>query len=363
MNYGNGGLMAGMKRASLIAEKLKEKVNSGGQYELVDSEENFVLKRARLLISDYQKARTLKEMVLEEYAGSCIEEIIGSSPVANEYGEVIHREESIEMTFPHKTCKENILSDLKLIHGIGPVRERRLKAKGYNTIMDLNKHKTWGAQASSLMDAYESNPQRIMQKISQMKSASDPLALDLSDFFNEEDFAVLDIETMGMSNQPIILLGIALPLQNQARITIHQFLLKDIDQELAALQAFFEKLSERKILLTFNGKSFDVPYIERRLTFYGLQRRINLIHFDLLHFSRRAWGRQLLNCSLTNIEREVLGVNRVIDIPSALVPEFYQTYREKNNPGPLIPILEHNKQDLLSLLELFGKVSGELPRE
>ncbi|MHA1146538.1 MAG: ribonuclease H-like domain-containing protein, partial [Candidatus Helarchaeota archaeon] len=78
--------------------------------------------------------------------------------------------------------------------------------------------------------------------------------------------------------------------------------------------------------------------------------------FDLLHFSRRAWKDMLPNCKLSTLETCLLGLEREIDLPSALVPEFYETYSKEQNPGPLVPIVEHNKQDLISLVCIFSKL-------
>lgn len=83
-------------------------------------------------------------------------------------------------------------------------------------------------------------------------------------------------------------------------------------------------------------------------------------HLDLLHFSRRFWGQKLPNCRLNTIERHLFGMEREDDVPSALVPDFYLTYRKKNNIGPLIPIIEHNRQDIITLARILSKLYGKL---
>ena len=76
-------------------------------------------------------------------------------------------------------------------------------------------------------------------------------------------------------------------------------------------------------------------------------------HFDVLHFSRRRWKDQLPSLRLSNLEREILGVSRDNDVPGQMVPEFYETYLRSGNPGPLVPIVRHNGQDVISLARLF----------
>ena len=59
------------------------------------------------------------------------------------------------------------------------------------------------------------------------------------------------------------------------------------------------------------------------------------------------------------MERCFLGIQREDDVPSALVPEFYESYMRTGNPGPLVPIVEHNRCDLLTLASLFSKLHEE----
>jgi hypothetical protein len=185
---------------------------------------------------------------------------------------------------------------------------------------------------------------------------SHPLVHYLAGFCRDEDFAIVDIETLGLFGRPIILLGVAFP--RKGKISTHQYLLRDISDEVGALWAFISTLRADQSFITFNGRSFDIPYIQQRLAYYGMDASLNHPHFDLLHFTRRALRSKLENCRLETVE-QYLGLQREINIPSALVPHFYQTYLRTQNIGPLVPILEHNKQDLLTLAHLFSKLYEE----
>jgi uncharacterized protein YprB with RNaseH-like and TPR domain len=137
-------------------------------------------------------------------------------------------------------------------------------------------------------------------------------------------------------------------------LSVHQYLLRDIAEEQAALMATLSHLSaKRPALVTFNGKSFDIPYVSDRLAYYGMESLANIPHFDVLHFSRRRWKDQLPSLRLTALEKEVLGICRDDDIPGQMVPEFYESYQKTGNCGPLVPIIEHNRQDVVSLALLF----------
>jgi uncharacterized protein YprB with RNaseH-like and TPR domain len=178
----------------------------------------------------------------------------------------------------------------------------------------------------------------------------------LAGFCRDEDFAIIDIETLGLSERPIILMGIAKPTENS--ICASQFLLRDIPDEPSAIWALISKLEEESSLITFNGKSFDIPYIKQRLAYYGMDAPLSNPHFDVLHFTRRAFGKKLVNCRLETVEK-YLNIERGINIPGALVPHFYDTYLRTRNVGPLVAIVEHNKQDLLTLGKLFSRLYEE----
>ncbi len=341
-----------------LAKNLKDKV--GNEKEIVEEEEELSIKSSRTLGSKFKKAKKLKKQLLKRYNNTEIEKATDCSLFENEHGEFFYKREDIDSTLSCPKCdKKEFLTDLKLVHGIGPSRERKLKKRGFQTIEDLTRHDKWRSRAEETLKKL--NDEELNQGfdlISKWKSSSNPMALKYSGFYKKEDFAILDIETMGLTAQPVILIGLGLPKKEETEF--HQILLKDIDQELAALKSFYQKIKDKRAVLTFNGKSFDIPFLERRFNYYGENKSLEHAHFDLYHFSKRVWSNRLPNYKLSTIEREVIGIERKTDIPSSLVPEFYKTYREEKNPGPLIPILEHNRQDILSLSSILEELKEEM---
>lgn len=83
---------------------------------------------------------------------------------------------------------------------------------------------------------------------------------------------------------------------------------------------------------------------------------INKHHLDLLHFSRRAWKAKMPNCQLQTIEKHLFNFEREDDVPSSMVPSFYKTYNETGNIGPLIPIVEHNREDVVTLARILSSL-------
>ena len=170
---------------------------------------------------------------------------------------------------------------------------------------------------------------------------------NLAGFCKNENLAIIDIETLGLSfENPIILLGIANIRKN--RTCIHQFLLRDISDELGAIWSFLSHVENGSTLMTYNGRRFDIPYIKQRLSYHGKEASLNNHHFDILHFTWRALGKKLPNCRLGTVEK-YFGLQRRTNIPGALAPHFYYTYLKTRNVGPLVAIVKHNKQDLINL--------------
>lgn len=166
---------------------------------------------------------------------------------------------------------------------------------------------------------------------------------------------ILDIETLGFRSVPIILIGLARIQDNN--ILIDQYLPRNTKEEPAILMALINLLRESDTIITFNGGRFDIPFIEDRLSYHKIEETLyNKIHYDALPMSRSAWKSKLPNCKLGTLEKHILGIEREDDVPSRSVPDFYRTYARQNNVGPLVPIVEHNKQDLITLAKIFSKL-------
>ena len=106
-------------------------------------------------------------------------------------------------------------------------------------------------------------------------------------------------------------------------------------------------------LVTFNGKSFDVPMTEARFAFHRMTSPLDgLDHVDLLHPARRVWPAN--ETRLTGLEQTVLGVRRRGDVPGEEIPARYVAFLRGGDPRLVSPVLEHNRLDLVSLGLLTG---------
>ncbi len=347
---------------SRIGKRWRESIDTVKEYEIREDEQTIVREfvPSFLFNLEYQRAQELKQRLMDKYQGVSLEEAIQGERLKTEEGSCYHIEnqEKIEINMINSDkAKEKILSNLKLIYGIGGAREYFLKKEGYRTIEDLRQHPRFGPEGSRFVQAINGDRRGVIDWIGRWFSRSHPLMLSASGLWKKEDFIILDIETMGFFSRPIILLGIAQVSANH--ISTHQYFLQSIKEEVAALRGFLSHINKGNVFLTFNGRTFDIPYIEERLAYYRMKGSLGNTHFDLLHFSRRAWSKDLPNCRLTTLEKYLFGTEREDDVPSALVPEFYETYLRSKNIGPLIPIIEHNQRDLITLANIFSRLHEE----
>ncbi len=176
-------------------------------------------------------------------------------------------------------------------------------------------------------------------------------------------FIFLDTETTGLSGGTgtiPFMIGAARFIGDQ--FVLEQFFLRNPAEEKAQLAALSEFVDGGKAIVSYNGKSFDLPIINTR---YILNRLSNpfdeMDHIDLLHITRRVWKRRLKQCNLGNIEKEILEFYRNNeDIPGYLVPEFYRNYILDGDASQIAGIFYHNEIDVVSLSALFTTLAAIL---
>ena len=307
--------------------------------------------------SDYAQALTLKRALIEKHDGKSLEEVTPGTELVTERGTCyrVETEERVSIhTIPQKQAKESLLADFKLLHGVRETTERALKERGYRSIADLVEHDRFGTQALSFLKLVETRDSgELIEWIGRRFTRSCPLALQASAFHTPDQLLFVDLETLGLFASPIIVIGAAEVVDGA--LTVRQYVARDVGEEPAALEALLSHVDASTALVTFNGRAFDVPFLEQRLAYYRIHGDLQRAHFDVLQFARRRWRGLTPDFKLASLEKHVLGA-RQSDIPSALVPEFYETYLRTQNAGPLVAIIEHNRQDLVALAHIFSKI-------
>jgi hypothetical protein len=166
-----------------------------------------------------------------------------------------------------------------------------------------------------------------------------------------QQWLFLDTETTGITGGTgtyPFLIGIA--WWDAGGLEVEQLFMREHSEEHSVLLALAERMAERRVLVTFNGKSFDWPLLETR---YHMTRKIRVpcprAHLDFLHPARNLWRLRLGSARLPELERHVLGWNRGPDMNSEFIPQIYFDYLRGGAAEPLVPIFHHNQMDLRGL--------------
>jgi hypothetical protein len=172
----------------------------------------------------------------------------------------------------------------------------------------------------------------------------------------------LDTETTGLAGGTgtyVFLVGLAAWAGRD--LTITQYFLGDLDGEPAFLHAVAQAVAEAGQLVTFNGRTFDLPLLETR---YLLSRAgwwgLDLAHQDLYPVARALWQGLAADCRLQTLEGALLGLDRGDDLPGALVPQVYFRYLRTRDPGALPRVFAHNRWDLVALAGLHARAAALL---
>jgi len=177
--------------------------------------------------------------------------------------------------------------------------------------------------------------------------------------FQADGALFIDTETTGLSGGTgtyAFMVGIG--YFDDGRFVVEQFLMRDQAEEAEMLTLLGERLARCRFLVSFNGKSFDVPLLETRYILSRLDTdHLQRPHLDLLYPARRIWKRSLQSCRLANLESQLLGVERVGDVPGELIPGIYFDYLRTRNGNRLERVFYHNKLDILSMVTLTALVN------
>ncbi|MBI2655133.1 ribonuclease H-like domain-containing protein [Candidatus Woesearchaeota archaeon] len=156
----------------------------------------------------------------------------------------------------------------------------------------------------------------------------------LYDFFRE-DAVFLDIETTGLSklHDDITVFGLYDGLNTKTMI-------KGINMNYPALK---EELQKYKLIVTFNGASFDIPFIEKR--YPGLLPKVP--NFDV----RSITGRLGLKGGLKNIEKELnLSRKEIINnFHGGDAVTLWRMYGATGDEYYLNLLVEYNEYDIMNL--------------
>lgn len=166
----------------------------------------------------------------------------------------------------------------------------------------------------------------------------------------------LDTETTGLSGGAgTVAFEIGVGFIDDRGMVIRQYVMRDYSEEAAMLTEIAALLRRADTVVSFNGKTFDLPLLESRMVMNRIRLPVTQMpHLDLLHAARRVYRLRLKRCNLAALEEAVLGQTRCDDLPGAQVPQRYFEYVRTKEFTLLEDVLRHNFDDVKSLACLTG---------
>lgn len=177
----------------------------------------------------------------------------------------------------------------------------------------------------------------------------------------------VDTETTGLGGGAgTIAFLVGLAAFEGETLVLEQFLLRTPAEERPLLEAVAQRFDAASLVITFNGKAFDVPLLAGRCVMNRLPQLSERPHLDLLHVARRLHRARIQTCTLKAIESEVLGFVRDADIDGGEVAPRYFHFLRTGDESPLRTVVDHNAWDVVSmaaLVGLYGEPLGVLHRD
>ncbi len=180
------------------------------------------------------------------------------------------------------------------------------------------------------------------------------------------DALFLDTETTGLAGGAgTLAFMVGLGYFEDERFVVEQFFLRDPAEEAAMLCEIDRRVNSRAHLVTFNGRSFDVPLLETRFILSRIAPSFDgKTHLDLLLPARRAWRGSIDSCSLGSLEYHMLGVERTQrDVPGAVIPWMYREYLSAGGGDlneDMQRVMYHNLHDILSMVTLTSRLADAI---
>jgi uncharacterized protein YprB with RNaseH-like and TPR domain len=173
------------------------------------------------------------------------------------------------------------------------------------------------------------------------------VTLDQCVFFDIETTSL----TSGTGNYAFL---IGLGYFSDNKFTVEQIFMRQYGEEPAVLFHCAERLNKFKAIVTFNGKTFDIPIIKTRYRINRIQGfPVSMPVIDLLKPARSIFKSIYASCSLKSLEELLLGITRTDDIPGYQIPDVYFTYQQTGFDSRLNAVIEHNRIDITSMVHLI----------
>ncbi len=167
----------------------------------------------------------------------------------------------------------------------------------------------------------------------------------------------VDTETTGLAGGTgtvPFLLGLSWFDRDEGVFVLEQALLRRLGEEAPILELFAARVAGASMLVSYNGKAFDLPLLRTRYVMNRLAAPAEPPHLDLVHVARRIHAARLPSRTLAAIESEVLGRARVDDVAGGDIVACYAHFLRTGDDEALLGVVEHNAADVLAMVALVG---------
>lgn len=175
--------------------------------------------------------------------------------------------------------------------------------------------------------------------------------------FDKGEICFIDIETTGFSRKYnyIYLIGLVHYSYEDIGWKLVQFFADNPNDEQNILCQFNEYVKGFKVIITYNGDSFDIPFIESRMSKYNISSNLkNIESFDIYRkVKQESPYLNLDNLKLKTLE-ESIEIFRDDKYTGKDCIDFYNQYLISKDDGLLSRILNHNYDDLYYLLPVMN---------
>ena len=182
---------------------------------------------------------------------------------------------------------------------------------------------------------------------------------------SRDSIVFLDTETTGIQGGTgMVPFLVGLGYFEGEDFKLAQYFMRDFDEEPSMLLSIRDLLSRFKLVVTYNGSSFDLPVLETRFTLARLNSPFeSMAHLDLLTGARRLWRQGHGSCRLASLESRIVSFLRGPDIPGSMSPRAYFDYLNGRGASVMRAVLKHNIDDVLSLAALTVCACDRVVRE
>lgn len=165
----------------------------------------------------------------------------------------------------------------------------------------------------------------------------------------------IDIETTGLSREYSDIISITVLLYENSGYKITQIFCEYSIDEPEALKYLYELISKKEYIITYNGNSFDIPFLMRKMQKYNIDFDLSTFtKVDLYYWMRNIKSKiEIQNLKLKTAEK-YFNINRNDTLSGEDIITLYKAYRIEPRKEFAELILQHNYEDVFNLPLLFS---------